>query len=447
MLKLIDWAERVRLSSTSCTRLAHNNGGLYINDRGSQDFCYTWLTTTKITKGPQVPPSIHEPIIGLPDFKIISYHGSNRIEINVEYIGQNHCPYCRSLQLRKKDSFIRTFKHHSVGINKTVLIMKTFKFQCYECGRYFNQRFPGINRYQRVTESFKEQVGLRHHHGTSKRVTAKDLGLGEASVERYYHRYLELQDNKTKNASCPKILGIDEKHFTKKLGYMTTFANLKTHKVFDVTLGRSERSLKSYILSIPDRNNCRVILMDLCEPFRNIAHEYFKNAIVVADRFHVVKLINLHFLKTWSMLDPEGRKSRGLVSMMRRHEWSNFNPKSKERLQQYLESNLALKAVYEFKQSLMRLILSRVSNRKQAEPLVVSYLEMIRQLQDSKFGPLITLGNTLESWQKEIVRMWRFSKTNSITEGLHRRMDEVLNRAYGMRNFNNFRIRVKAYAG
>ena len=84
---------------------------------------------------------------------------------------------------------------------------------------------------------------------------------------------------------------------------------------------------------------------------------------------------------------------------------------------------------------------------KQAEPLVAKYLEMMRQLQESKFAPLVTLGNTLESWQKEIVRMWRFSKTNSITEGLHRRIDEILNRAYGMRNFNNFRIRVKAYAG
>ena len=147
------------------------------------------------------------------------------------------------------------------------------------------------------------------------------------------------------------------------------------------------------------------------------------------------------------MLDAEGRKSKGLISMMRRHEWSKFNPKSKERLMQYLESNPALKVIYEFKQELMKLILSRVSNRKQAEPLVVKYLAMVIQLQESKFAPLVTLGNTLESWQKEIVRMWRFSKTNSITEGLHRRIDEILNRAYGMRNFNNFRIRVKAYAG
>jgi transposase len=278
-------------------------------------------------------------------------------------------------------------------------------------------------------------------------VTASDLGVGEATVERYYHRYLTLQANEFKNASCPKVLGIDEKHFTKKLGYMTTFANLKTHKVYDVTLGRSEASLKDYVLRIPNRNNCRVILMDLCDPFRNLARKYFKNALVVADRFHVVKLINKHFLKTWSMLDEEGRKSMGLISMMRRHEWSKFNPKSKERLIKYLESNPALKAIYDFKQELMRLILSRVSNKKQAEPLVEQYLKMVTQLQESKLGPLVTLGNTLYDWQKEIVRMWRFSKTNSITEGLHRRMEEVLDRAYGMRNFNNFRIRVKAYCG
>jgi transposase len=347
-----------------------------------------------------MPPSIHEPIIGLPDFKIISYRGCKTVEIEVEYIGKRQCPDCGSSRLRKKDSFLRTFKHHAIGLNKSVLLLKTFKFQCYDCKRYFNQRFQGINPYQRVTEPFKEQVGLRHHHGTSKRTTASDLGVGEATVERYYHRYLTLQSNESKNASCPKVLGIDEKHFTKKLGYMTTFANLKTHKVYDVTLGRSEASLKDYVLKMPDRGNCRVIVMDLCDPFRNLARKYFKNAVVVTDRFHVVKLINKHFLKTWSILDEEGRKSMGLISMMRRHEWSRFNPKSKERLIRYLESNPALKVIYEFKQELMKLILSRVSNKKQAEPLVEQYLKMITQLQESKLRPLVTLGNTLFDWQK-----------------------------------------------
>ncbi len=95
----------------------------------------------------------------------------------------------------------------------------------------------------------------------------------------------------------------------------------------------------------------------------------------------------------------------------------------------------------------MKLILTRFYNRHQAVPKVKEFLDKIGALKMSKFKNLITLGNTLESWSEEIVRMWRFSKTNSITEGLHRRMDEIQNRAYGMHNFNNYRLRVKAYCG
>ncbi len=394
-----------------------------------------------------MPPTSHEPIIGLPDFKIISYKGTKTIEIDIEYTGKRSCPHCQSIKLRNKDCFKRRFKHHSIGINKSVLILKTHKYQCRDCRKYFNENFPGISRYQRVTEVFKEQVGLRHHHGTNKRVAASDMGIGEATVERYYNRYLKLQANESTNASCPKILGIDEKYFTKKKGYMTTFVNLKSHKIFDVTLGRSEASVKDFILNLPNRDNCRVILMDLSITFKSIAQNYFKNAVVVADRFHVVRLINHHFLKAWSLLDPEGRKSRGLISMMRRHEWSPFNPKSKARLFKYLEQNPAIKIIYEFKQELMKQILARISSKHQARPLVQKFLETIKSLQESPLAPLASLGNTLFEWQEEIVRMWRFSKTNSITEGLHRRIDEILNRAYGMRNFNNFRIRVKAYCG
>ena len=38
--------------------------------------------------------------------------------------------------------------------------------------------------------------------------------------------------------------------------------------------------------------------------------------------------------------------------------------------------------------------------------------------------------------------MWRFSKKVSITEGLRNRMEEIIRRAYGFRNFENFRLRV-----
>jgi hypothetical protein len=39
----------------------------------------------------------------------------------------------------------------------------------------------------------------------------------------------------------------------------------------------------------------------------------------VADRFHVIRLINYRFLACWRELDPLASKNRGLLSLMRRH--------------------------------------------------------------------------------------------------------------------------------
>ena len=378
-----------------------------------------------------MPPNQHESIIGLPDYKIISYQGTRTVEIFVEYTGLIGCMHCGSVNLRKKERFNRVLKHHSIGLAKSVLQIQTYKFYCRDCKKYFNQRLPGILPYQRSTEPFKDEVSLKHHDGTSVLKVSKRLGLGEATVGRYYRKYIQREFNEHKNASCPKVLGIDEKKFNKKLGYQTTLVNLQKHTVFDITLGRTESNLGKYLRRMPDRKNCKVIVMDLSETYRKIARDYFPKAMVVADRFHVVRLVNHHFLKTWSQLDEVGRKNRGLMYLMRMHEWTQMKEKSRKNLIRYLDENPALKAVYDFKQSLMKLILTRVSSKHQAKPKVKEFLDKIRALKESKFKNLITLGNTLEEWSEEIVRMWRFSKTNSITEGLHRRMDEIQNRAYG----------------
>jgi hypothetical protein len=44
---------------------------------------------------------------------------------------------------------------------------------------------------------------------------------------------------------------------------------------------------------------------------------------------------------------------------------------------------------------------------------------------------------------EEIVAMWRFTKNNGITEGFHNKMELINRQAYGFRNFENYRLRVK----
>ena len=333
-----------------------------------------------------------ESIIGLPDYKIISCNGLNTVEIIAEYTGIITCVHCRSINLRKKERFQRVLKHHSIGSAKSLLIIQTHKFHCRDCGKYFNQRMPGVLPYQRVTEPFKDEVATKHHDGHSVLKVSKRLSLGQATVSRYYKSYLQREFNEHKNASCPKILGIDEKKFSKKLGYQTTLVNLQKHTVFDIVLGRTESNLGKYLRRMPDRNNCKVIVMDLSETYRKIAQDYFPKAMIVADRFHVVRLINQHFLKTWGQLDELGRKNRGLTHLMRMHEWTNMKEKSRKNLNRYLAENPALKAVYDFKQRLMKIILTRVYNKRDAMRIIPQFLDAIRALKNSKFRNLETLG-------------------------------------------------------
>ncbi len=71
-------------------------------------------------------------------------------------------------------------------------------------------------------------------------------------------------------------------------------------------------------------------------------------------------------------------------------------------------------------------------------------LERIWQLRNSLFVSLATLGQTLEDWQEEIARMWRFRRNNGITEGFHNKMEMISRRAFGFKNFDNYRLRVRA---
>jgi transposase len=39
--------------------------------------------------------------------------------------------------------------------------------------------------------------------------------------------------------------------------------------------------------------------------------------------------------------------------------------------------------------------------------------------------------------------MWRCTRSNAITEGFHNKMETLSRQAYGFRNFENYRLRVK----
>lgn len=382
-------------------------------------------------------------ILNLTGFAIRSMKDINPLHIKVEYVDRIYCPYCNSRNLRIKDTFVRKIKHISIGNRKTILLLKSHKFICKECNKYFNQRFPGIKKYKRSTEAFRQEVFVKHNNGICQTKLSQLVGIGSATVERWYQDYLKRALSERNPSHCPPVIGIDEHFFSRKKGYATTICNLRNRKVFDIALGRSELSLKTFLSKLYGKDKVRIVVMDLADTYRSITRKYFPNALVVADRFHVIRLVNHHFLKLWQSIDPVGRKSRGLLSLMRRHQW-RLSPKQQNSLNSYFDKYPALKSIYLFKQKLVRLLLYKAQTKKSCKRLIPVFIKFIEQLKTSLFEPMVTLGKTLESWQEEVVRMWRFRKSNGITEGFHNKMEMISRRAYGFKNFENYRLRVRA---
>jgi transposase len=385
-------------------------------------------------------------LLDLPGFKLIEVSGVNLLTLKVEYERRQKCPGCASERLRVKDSFWRRIRHVQFGQRPSWLVLKAHKYCCYDCGRYFNSRFPGLKPWRRATEPARIETTTLHHKGWTQFDLAKHLNIGTATIERWYQDHFAIKNREFKDAHCPRVLGIDEHFFTRKQGYATTIADLTRHKVFDVHLGRSELSLRPYLRKLIGRERVRVVVMDLSETYRSISKKYFPNALIVADRFHVIRLVNQQFVKTWGELDEKGRKHRGLLSLMRRHP-SNFKPGQQQTLDKYLDEVSGLKTLYQFWQDLLRLLRMKGLNQRNCREILGEYIWMIEELKKTPFKHLQSLGYTLDNWKEEIARMFRFSKTNGITEGLHNKMEMISRRAYGFRNFENYRLRVRVLCG
>ncbi|MFC1617288.1 ISL3 family transposase [Candidatus Margulisiibacteriota bacterium] len=382
-------------------------------------------------------------ILNIPGMVIEKMNGINPIHLFARFETKPSCPECKSENLHKKKMFTRKIRHENFGNRPVFLVVKCNQFRCRDCNKYFNTRFPGILKWKRSSEAFRKEVFELHHRGMSQVDLASYLRIGSATVERWYQDFIKRKNQELLSYECPRYLGIDEHFFSKKLGYSTTVCNLSSNKILDIFPAKSEAKLGRYLAQLKHRERVEMVCIDMCQEYRSIIKKYFPNARIVTDRFHVIRLINQAFIKTWQQLHPEAKYSRGLLSLMRRHKW-HLKEHQQKKLYAYMDDIPGLRAIYDFKHNLTKLLLIKNQTAREVKKLIPKLIIMVAELKKANFNYLVTLGNTLDKWLEEVVCMWRYSKNNGITEGFHRKMKLIQRRAYGFKNFENYRLRVRA---
>jgi transposase len=356
------------------------------------------------------------------------------------------CPCCAASSLRSKGRYLRQVRHLDCLGLPSMLRIHCRRFSCKGCGHSFVQPLPGVLPGRHSSEPVREQIYKEHHNGICASTLSSVRKIGEATVARIYAQFTQRKARERISLDCPQVLGIDEHTVHKQQRFATTFCDLKNHRIFDVVQGKSEADLEAFLSRLRGKDRVRLVCIDLSSSYRSLIKKHFPAALIVADRFHVMRLVMHHLLKLARDLVPQLAYKRPWLRLMRTRP-ENLKTEQLLELQALLASQPALAAINDILQRLCNLLRIKHQKKSECRAHVRELLALIAQLTSSGLAQAQTLADTLSSWREEIARMWRFTRNNGITEGFHRKMKLIQRRAYGFRNFDNYRLRVIAQCG
>ena len=180
-------------------------------------------------------------ILGISELEVERVDRDRGIKVYARPTRRQPCIRCHHPQVRIKATRQRTVKHTRQGNQVLTLYLKSPKYHCAQCGRYFFHRFQGVRPRFRASEAFRLEVFEAHDGGVTQSKISRTHDISAATVERWYQSQYRLRRSELSNRPCPRVLGIDEHFFTRRRGYATSFVDLRKHRVFDVALGVPNR--------------------------------------------------------------------------------------------------------------------------------------------------------------------------------------------------------------
>lgn len=205
------------------------------------------------------------------------------LHISIELPRKKHiCPACGSATDYVHDYRMQTIKDVPLARN-TFLHLRKRRYRC-TCGKRFFEKNTFLPRYYRVTSRLVAEI----IHAFEKVVPAKEIGCHYNVSAMTAMRYFRCVNHKP--TELPEVLSLDE--FKGNSGgqkYNSIVADSRNHKVIDILPNRYENDLIRYFSQFESRKNVKYFVCDMNPHFRQVGKICFKNAVVVADRYHVIR--------------------------------------------------------------------------------------------------------------------------------------------------------------
>lgn len=371
-----------------------------------------------------------------------------------------NCPICHSINCLSNGFYSRSLSIPHRAFENTSVFLKVPRYKCPN-GHNFSDSYAMAPPRSKVSyDSISHVMELLKDPKMTFSSVASLTGLSESSVVRIFDKHCFIP-----RIPFPEVICIDEVYtklssFDAK--YSCIFYDFFHHSIIDVLPDRRKNYLHHYFQPLQGSDellNVKYICIDMYLPYKQIAHSYFKRAVICVDSFHIIKHLNdslqkvrirflksfptdsiqYYLLKNWKCLlfnrslnlDNKGKYNKKLGRYI------NY----RQLLEMILAIDPQLKLAYELKEkyTLFNATCSYEEAREKLEQIVHEFV-LANIPEYSEF--IVSLDN----WKEEIIHsfiVYRGKRINSsVAESLNAIISTLLFNTKGIRNVERRRKRI-----
>lgn len=389
-----------------------------------------------------------ELLLNLPDVKVLDFRvEKKRIEILCELKrADNVCRNCGKTCSTVNDTSERRLRDLNMADREVWLRLKVLQYVCKDCGTYRNESpvfADGGKSYTHRQSRFIFEICRKQTYVQ----TGAAVNMNAKTVERAVLRECEKRAAGSVEKGWEKVrrLGIDEQSRGKgKRNYFCVLTDLDTGTVIEMLENRKKETIKSFFEALDPQIRKRItdVSCDLYAGYISLADEFFPDANVVLDRFHVVKLLN-------EPLDAHRKEMRKkdksnpvyaqlkYVLFKRHHLMTDAEL---DCLEAAFATDKTLEAEY-FKRERFHGILDNNNDVSKALHEINAWIADVRTQGLSRFDGFL---KTVERYGFKIANYVKDKVTNAATEGLNNLIRTVRRLSFGIPNFKHLRLRILA---
>ena len=358
---------------------------------------------------------------------------------------QATCPRCQQTSCHLHQNHWYLARDLSISGRTVFLKINRRQFKCRTCGKPFSETLDFIDNRRKQTNRFALAIVQQVLHSDIHNVAVQnDLTDEEVWSMVQYVSKKKLQID----LSCLKRLRIDEIALRKGQGdYIVVLVDLDRKVPIGFAPSRKQADISKVLEEWGEATLHQIVevSIDLSGNYKSLVNKLLPNADVVADRFHVMKLVNQDLDAARKALVKANQEQtnevekRRIEAVLKQSKYvllkpeENLTEKQKAKLEDIREVLPSLAQMHQHKEAFRAIF-------EQAEDWNDSSFQLLDWLVEAQETFKESVG-TICRWFGEVTGYFDNRTTSGAVEGINNKLKLIKRSGYGFRNFDNFQLR------